>query len=149
MLNEAVYFCGLLLVYAAEEVLPDRGVDVSGFMRCGRGVRGALCGSAQVAPDRNSAHSTCLVDGSAFTPFVSSFCFKLRRRVLNASGMIVALLLLLHRVPGDYLVADTRNKWVKRCPSASPGSPCTTVAGTGGVKGPLRILNLQTSNTCF
>ena len=33
---------------------------------------------------------------------------------------------------GDYVVTDTFNHRVQKCPKASPGAACTTVAGTGG-----------------
>merc|ERR1711907_650162 len=33
---------------------------------------------------------------------------------------------------GDYLIADRSNYRIQKCPAASPGSACTTVAGTGG-----------------
>ena len=33
---------------------------------------------------------------------------------------------------GDYVVTDTNNHRVQKCPKASPGAACITVAGTGG-----------------
>ena len=33
---------------------------------------------------------------------------------------------------GDYVITDEENYRVQKCPKASPGAACTTVAGTGG-----------------
>ena len=40
--------------------------------------------------------------------------------------------ILIHE-DGDYVVTDVGNHRVQKCPKASPGAACTTVAGTGGL----------------
>ena len=44
--------------------------------------------------------------------------------------MRFVLFFLLSLAGSDYLIADKRNSRVQQCPSASPASPCITVAGT-------------------
>ena len=39
--------------------------------------------------------------------------------------------ILIHE-DGDYVITDQNNHRVQKCPKASPGAACTTVAGTGG-----------------
>merc|ERR1719210_1660650 len=36
---------------------------------------------------------------------------------------------------GDYIIADKDNHRIQKCPAASPGSDCTTIAGTTGSSG--------------
>merc|ERR1711988_917571 len=45
-------------------------------------------------------------------------------QLLNPSGIVIDL-------SGDYAISDSSNNRIQRCPAASPGSACTTVAGTG------------------
>ena len=49
----------------------------------------------------------------------------------NASNQLNFPITAVVHDNGDYLVADTLNHRVQLCPAASPGSPCSTVAGTG------------------
>jgi hypothetical protein len=51
---------------------------------------------------------------------------------------------------GDYLIADSSNHRVQRCLAASPGSPCTTVAGVGatssyeeGLNNPVSVVHVN------
>ena len=57
---------------------------------------------------------------------------------------------LLYFVAGDILVADFSNHRIQQCSSASPGSACTTVAGTGMRKKTcrLRFLVRRRQNSC-
>ena len=55
--------------------------------------------------------------------------------------MVSLSMLFVHLALADYLISDRSNHRVQWCPSAPPGSPCVTVAGTGVAGGSAVQLN--------